>query len=282
MTIHDTFWVEPRRWQGMALEPTGRYRTPKQRLAERWWGWLCRVGARRADLIVCPSRASREDIVRVLRVSPQRIRVVPHGAADWFRLLPRAEAKEAVGRLGLVPGYVLCFAAGDPRKNVGRLVAAYAGLPAALRAEHPLAVVISQAQLRPIFEGEAARCGIALDLRIIERPSDEEVVWLYNGAALLGFPSLGEGFGAPIMEAMACGCPVLAGNLTSMPEVAGDAALLVDPLSTEDLRQGMERILTDAEFAGRLREQGIARARLFPWRKTAEGTLAVYREAFRS
>jgi glycosyltransferase involved in cell wall biosynthesis len=282
MTIHDTFEVEPRRWRGLVLESAGRYRLPRQRMADWWWGWLCRVGARQADLVVCPSRASLEDLVRVLKVPRERIRIVPHGAADRFQPMPASEAEAVIGRLGLVRGYVLCFAAHDPRKNVERLVAAYAGMAGSLRAAHPLAVVVSSAAIRPAFERLGAGLGVPADMRIVVRPSDEEVVALYNAAALLGFPSLGEGFGAPVVEAMACGCPVLAANTTAIPEVAGDAALLVDPLSTQELQKGMETILTDSQYADRLRERGFDRARSFRWRRAAEGMMAVYREAVQS
>ena len=109
--------------------------------------------------------------------------------------------------------------------------------------------------------------------------ADQELAWWYRAAALFVYPSLLEGFGLPVLEAMACGAPVVTSNLSSLPEVAGDAALLVDPTSVGALAAALLRLLADAELAAELRGRGLAQAARFPWSRTAAQTAAVYRRA---
>jgi glycosyltransferase involved in cell wall biosynthesis len=127
---------------------------------------------------------------------------------------------------------------------------------------------------------EAGRLGIERDLQFVEYVSDQELAVLYSNALALVFPSLYEGFGLPIVEAMACGCPVITSNVSSMPEIAGSAALLVDPHDTTALVEAIRWVILDPTHRARLRAQGLLRAQDFSWDKTAEATFALYQRVF--
>jgi len=239
---------------------------------------LQRLGTPKADLITVPSLASKEAVMRALGMPESRLRVVPHAVDEDYQPLGRDIVDAALERYGLQRGYLFCFASHDPLKNIERLLKAYAGLDATLRREHPLAVVAARPPLRERITNLSDREGVRADVHIVVGATNLDLAALYNGAKALAFPSLAEGFGAPPLEAMACGCPVMTSITAAMPEVAGGAALLVDPYSVDSIQQGIERLLTDTDTADLLRERGFARAKQFSWSNTAEKMLAVYQE----
>jgi glycosyltransferase involved in cell wall biosynthesis len=165
----------------------------------------------------------------------------------------------------------------QPRKNLVRLMHAYARLRAKGHVEHDL-VLVGQAAFKGSAILETARSlGIEPFVKHTGYVAEADLVALYNAADVFVYPSLYEGFGLPVVEAMACGTPVITSNVTSLPEVAGTAALLVDPKSEDEIASALERVLGDAELRARLREAGKARAREFTWRRMADETVAVYR-----
>jgi glycosyltransferase involved in cell wall biosynthesis len=143
-----------------------------------------------------------------------------------------------------------------------------------LRQRYRLVVVLAHSALRHRLESLVASSGIVGRVTFLNSPS--QLVWLYNAAAVFVFPSLYEGFGIPALEAMACGTPVVASNRSSIPEVVGDAALLVDPTQPAEIASAVQRVLTDARLRKELRERGLERAAQFSWERTARETLAVY------
>ncbi|HEV8637908.1 MAG TPA: glycosyltransferase family 1 protein [Chloroflexota bacterium] len=227
--------------------------------------------ARAASEVVVDSWATRRDLVRHTRVDPARVHVVHLGVEPRFRPLPPAEVGAALGRLGLAPGYLLFVGTLQPRKNLPRLLRAYA--LAQGEAAMPRLVVAGALGHR------------AADLRWPEgawhlgRAPPADLPALYGGAAGFVFPSLFEGFGLPPLEAMACGTPVLAGANSSMPEVVGDAGLLVDATSDRAIADGLVRLATDGDLRADLRRRGLARAAGFTWERTARQTLAVLERA---
>lgn len=231
---------------------------------------LVRLAAARADRIITLSQASRDDIVRFLRVDPARIDVVPPGpGADPVAApTPEAELRERLG-LGQRP-IVLSVSAKRPHKNLERLIDALALLeprPVLVLPGYPTA---HEAELR-------ARGGE--DVRLPGWVSAEDLEGLYAAATCLAFPSLAEGFGLPVLEAMRRGLPVACSNATALPEAAGDAALLFDPLSVEEIAEALGRLLADEALRGELARRGRERAELFSWRRAAEGTLRSYERA---
>lgn len=237
------------------------------------------VAARRSSIVIVPSHAAREEVARTYRIPIARLRVIPEAAASRFRPVSRAGQAATVARYGLRPPYVLFVGADVPRKNVPRLLEAYA---AARRDAGIDAQLVWVGPPRPATRATrtaARRLGAGLDLRRLDRVPDEDLPALYSAAGCLAYPSLAEGFGLPILEAMACGTPVLTSACSAMPEVAGDAALLADPRSTEAITAGLVRLLTEPKLRDELSRRGLARARGFTWERTARATEAVYRDA---
>ena len=234
---------------------------------------------RRATLVIAPSRATAEELRRRCGVDASKLRIVPDGY-DEARFTPRPGPDDAatLGRHGLSAPYVFFVGTLEPRKNLLRLLEAFA----LLRAQGlPHRLVLAGGLgwgYQPVLDRLAAANLDGAVMRI-GRVADRDLPALYRGASAFVYPSLFEGFGLPVLEAMACGAPVVTSNVSSLPEVAGDAALTVPPDDVSALAGAMCAALTDATVARRLRAEGPARAARFTWRETARGTAEVYLEA---
>ena len=220
--------------------------------------------ARSAAAVITGSEASRADIVEQLGVPPDRIVVVAYGVDTRFKPMATEtdEAQSVIARYDLPRDFILTVGAIEPRKNLPRIIEAAKGLGISLVHAGP------EGWLADDVPRNAARfLGYVptADLRV-----------LYCLARLLVYPSLWEGFGLPVVEAMACGCPVITSTVSAMPEVAGGAAVLVDPTATDALAAAIERVWTNEGLRRELAERGRERARLFTWERTARETVAVY------
>jgi glycosyltransferase involved in cell wall biosynthesis len=239
---------------------------------------VMRTAARWADCIITVSQAMVPIIVEHFRIPLERISVVHNGVDDvWFEPVPSELRAKVRSRHGVAPGFFLTVGTLQPRKNIGRLLEAYRALPNSVRKQHPL-VIVGRASwgvndLIPTLRAAEA----AGDVRWLDYVSDEELRALFHSAHAFVFPSLYEGFGLPVLEAFASGIPVVTSNVSSLPEVAGDAALLVDPLDIDALRDGMLRVTEDIALRARLVAAGSLRATQFTWRACAQQVLAVYR-----
>ncbi len=240
---------------------------------------LVPLAARRSHRVIAISESTRDDVRRHLHIAPDRVDLVPQGIGTTRRAAPMSE-----------PGIRAMLAAGDrrivlsvsaklPHKNLVRLLGALASIPGDRR---PLLVLPGyptphEAQLR----SHAERLGVQADVRLLGWVADEELEGLYAAAACFVFPSLYEGFGLPVLEAMARGVPVACSSRGSLGEVAGDAALVFDPESETGIASAIERLLHDDALAERLRAAGRERAGRFTWAATAAGTLRAYERATR-
>lgn len=236
----------------------------------------------RAERIITVSNFVAGEVEQVLGVERDRISVTPLGVSPDYHPRPaRATQPMLEETYGLCHGgFLLSVSTLDPRKNLAGLVAAFSRLPAALQRRFPLILVGSPGwgdALSVVDTYPLERSGL---LRRLGYVPDAHLPLLYAGAAALAMPSLYEGFGLPVLEAMASGIPVLTSDRGAMLEVAGDAALLVDPEDDEALRDGLHRLLDDAHLRRVLRERGLARAERFTWDETFEATLAAYRRVF--
>jgi glycosyltransferase involved in cell wall biosynthesis len=242
------------------------------------WRALVFPAARRADRVIAHSHAARSEIAEDMRVPEERIDVIPHGPGAAPSAEPTSEP-ELRARLGLGTGpIVLAVSALLAHKNVDALVEA---LPA-IRQAAPDAKVVVPANPTPLGEQLAARArtlgvGEALILPGWVSPSDLE--GLYAAASCFAFPSLREGFGLPVLEAMRRGVPVACSNASALPEVAGDAALMFDPNRPGELVAAVTRLLRDRDLAEELAARGRIRAAEFTWRRAAEETLASFERA---
>lgn len=244
-------------------------------LARTYLEWSTPASARRATLIIADSEATRRDLVRLYHVSENKIRVIYPGADPTLRRVDSAEVRARLReKYGLPERYLLFLGTLQPRKNIGRLVAAYRR--SGLWETEQIGLALGGA--RGWLYNPAWTAGVP---GVVETGyiADEDVAGLYSGALALVFPSLYEGFGFPVLEAMQCGLPVITSNTSSLPEVAGNAALLVDPLSEDAIVEAMQALVRDEALRERLVQAGYEQARQFTWERAAQQTLAVLREA---
>jgi glycosyltransferase involved in cell wall biosynthesis len=235
---------------------------------------LVSLAAHRADRIIAVSAAGREEIVAGLGVARERIDVVPNGV----RPPPAAPSTAGVRerhRLGQRP-VVLAVATNLPHKNLPVVIDALALMSSEQR---PMLVMVGHGTDDGALLARAATAGVAEDVRLLGARSTEELESLYALADCLVLPTLHEGFGLPVLEAMARSVPVVCSDIPALREVAGEAALYLDPHAPARIAARISELLADAGLAGRLRELGRARAAGFSWSAAAEGTLASYRRA---
>lgn len=238
--------------------------------------------ARQARLVTTVSKTTAQEVKDKLGVRPEKIRVVPNGVGDNFRPDQEPRSIEACRRrFGLGEGYFLCVGGFDPRKNFERLIPAFKDYIQATEDKGSLVLVGSTTDRSQVEPVRAAIRKAAMEDRVVFTGfvGDDLLPLLYAGAKALLFPSLYEGFGLPAVEAMAAGCPVLAGDRAALPEVVGRAGLLFDPTRTEEITRAMIRLANEPGLSEKLREAGLDRARRYSWDRAAARMAEVYREA---
>jgi glycosyltransferase involved in cell wall biosynthesis len=234
-----------------------------------------RIATRQARRVIAVSESTKRELVTLLGAPADKIVAIPNGVEPSFRPLPREEVETFRRAKGLPDRFILCLATLEPRKNLGLLVRAFARM----NTDHALVLAGGKGWLYDAIFAEVRSLG--LESRVLFPgfiPFEEQPLW-YNAAAALAYPSLYEGFGLPPLESMACGTPVVCANSSSLPEVVGDAGLLVDPRDDAGLAEALGRLTEDAPLRERLREAGLSRARLFSWDDVARRTVDVYRAA---
>ncbi len=232
----------------------------------------------RANLVLTDSAFVAAEIAARFGLPREKIRAIPLGVDAAYRPRTAEEMLATLAKYGLErSAYLLVVATLEPRKNLDRLVRAYAALPAATKARHPLVIVGARGWLNQDFERTIAPLEAAGTVRRLGYVGEDELPLIYAGAHAFAFPSLYEGFGLPVLEAMASGVPVLTSSVSSMPEVAGDAALTVDPTDEDALREGLARVLDDSSWRTQASARGISRARDYPWSRCIDATIDAYR-----
>jgi alpha-1,3-rhamnosyl/mannosyltransferase len=235
-----------------------------------------------AAMIVTDSEFVRRELIELLGISAARIQTVPLGVEETFHPYWPAQRNPVLARYDLAnTPYLLVVATLEPRKNLLRLVNSYSRLPEALRRRHPLVIAGARGWLTEALERRLEPLERSGQTRRLGYISQEDLPLLYAGAWAFAFPSLYEGFGLPLLEAMRSGIPVLTANRSSLPEVAGDAAILVDPEDVDAIAAGLERLLTDEAWRALAVERGLRQAQPFSWARCVEETVAVYRTALK-
>jgi glycosyltransferase involved in cell wall biosynthesis len=263
-TIHDTIpYVQP------------RSSTLLDWLIQHCW---LPLAVPRLSHVITVSHQSSQDLQRWLAIPARKITVIPLAAETRFHPVPEAQYQPILKRHGLEQPFILYVGSVEPRKNLLRLLQAYQRLR---QWSTRWSLVIVGA--RNLWKSSpVARFTQNNDLqgcvRFTGYVADADLPALYSAADLFVFPSLYEGFGLPVLEAMACGTPVVTANTASLPEVAGEAALLVDPYNVEALAEAMQKVLSDHELALDLRRRGFERAAQFTWERTARLTISVYQQ----
>jgi glycosyltransferase involved in cell wall biosynthesis len=240
--------------------------------------WAIRRHVRVATRLLTISEASRRDLVRLYGADPRRVDVAYPAVDARYRPASGADIERARARYGLTAPYVLHLGTIKPRKNLPRLIRAFAA--ADLPTETQL-VLGGMTTFGQAAVDQAIRAtGLANRVRRLAYVPEADLPALYSGAACVAIVSLYEGFGMPALEALACGAPLLASNRGSLPEIAGDAAIIVDPLRTASIAAGLQHLVTDAHRRTELRERGLQRARRFSWAMAARITRQALEQAF--
>lgn len=268
-TMNDLSWHHEPAWH------------PKERLI-----WIDRnLGdtLRRARRFIAISQFTKDAVVRELGVPADRVDVVPLAPAPGFRPMTAEAAAAVLARHGLVDrGYILSVSTLEPRKNFDRLLHAYLSLPPLLRARNPLVIAGGKGWGSVMARPEADAALHDGSLRLLGHIDDDDLLALTARARVFAYVSLYEGFGLPVVEAMAAGCPVVASSTTAVGEVAADAARLVDPLDEASIADGLRAVLEDPAVADRLRLAGLARAAGFTWAATTDHLVTSWRRALAS
>lgn len=266
LTVHDISFEEHPEWFPYRLRAFLR--------------WSVRRSAQQADQILTDTECAKDDLTRLYRLPANKIHVTPYAADSRYRPIDDAPALANVrAKYNTSDHFVLAVGNMQPRKNLARLMQAFARAKKTYHLPHKL-VLVGQRLWRADALVEQAK-GLGDAVIMTGYVPDADLPLLYNAADVFCYPSLYEGFGLPVLEAMACGAAVITSNISSLPEVAGAAAHLVNPYQVEELAHALGETLQNETVRARLREQGIAQARLFSWEQTAAQTVDVYRRAAR-
>jgi glycosyltransferase involved in cell wall biosynthesis len=262
VTIHDLCWRHAPGTMRLATRTLDRLLMPRALAA--------------ADRVIAVSNATRNDLLDAFPALRERVVVVAEAGGG----LPPPGSLGLLAARGLSRPFVLCVGTIEPRKNLERLMLGFARLPASLRESHDLVLAGGLGWRTEAPAALAARAGIADRVRHLGRVDDALLATLYRHAACVAMPSLYEGFGLPILEALEQGTPVLVGDNSSMPELAGPAGLAVDAQDIDAIARGLSALLGDAELRARLARAAPAQAARYSWQRAARETLEVFEQAF--
>jgi glycosyltransferase involved in cell wall biosynthesis len=235
--------------------------------------------AGRADGLIAISEHTKRDVMEFLNIPEERIRVTLLAADEQFRVIKEPDAiQSVVSRYGIDREYILYTGTLEPRKNIVTLVQAFHDLKRDSGIPHRLVLAGKKGWLFDDIFSAVEKLDLVDDVIFTGYVPDGDLPYLYNGASLFAYPSRYEGFGLPPLEAMACGCPVVTSNTSSLPEVVGDAGIMVDPEHSDDLADAMQKVLSDSSLRDSLRSKGLARAATFSWNRCARETLEIYHQ----
>ncbi len=275
LTIHDVMYLLP----GSVLPASPSL---YQRLGRQYRRCVVPPAARRAAAVITDSQHSGRDIETHLGLPMDKVRVIYGAANAACGEISEASLLSSVRmRYGLDRPFLLALAAVDPRKNTGRIIEAYSRFRQKEIGKYQLVLVGLTPSGQVPFRKLAQALGVADEVIMAGFVSEEDLVALYNAAEMLVYPSLYEGFGLPVLEAMACGTPVITSPTGSLPEVAADAALMVNPLDVDEIAGAMQHLASDAVQRQDLIAKGHAQVKKFSWRQAAIETLKVYESVLR-
>ena len=283
--LHGMAFTTPVLWRGptvVTIFDMSFVRYPGRLTRSRRWylTWFTRLSARRARRVIAISESGRREIAELLGIDPARIDVALPGVSADFRPVPAHEVAAFRAQKGLPDRFILYVGTLEPRKNLETLVRAYASLPQ--RKQVKLVLVGAKGWQTDPFFRLIEQLDLAQDVILPGYSAPGELPLWYASAEVFAFPSLYEGFGLPVLEAMACGSPVVVSDATSLPEVVGEDGLQVDPLDVDAWREALAGLLDDPARRADWSARGRERASHFSWQETARQTVASYRAALGS
>jgi glycosyltransferase involved in cell wall biosynthesis len=278
VNYHAPFWIKTPyvvMIHDISYRARPRFTSPRNFALQNILGWLT---ALRASAVTTPSHFSRREVARLYPWLRDRAFVTPNAVKSAFYPRPSAEVEQVKKAFDISAPYFLFVGTPQPRKNIARVVEAFL---AVTRKVERVQLVIAGKSTPELGKLRRAHQAAFASGRVVATGyvSDDDLACLYSGCIALVFPSLYEGFGIPVLEAMACGAPVITSNTTALPEAAGDAALLVNPEDTMAIAQAIRRMLDEPALRAHLRARGFAHARQFTWARTARATAEAYQAA---
>lgn len=244
---------------------------------------LIKISAKRAQKIITISENSKMDIIRILKMPEDKIKVIYNGVdSEYKQVNDKSRLDSIKEKYGINRKFIQYIGSLKASKNIPRLIEAYSRLPESILRKYALVITGGKGwKSKEIFFRVKALC-LENNVVFTDFVDDNDLPLLLNAATLLVFPSLYEGFGIPPLEAMSCGIPVIASNASSIPEVVGDAALLFDPYNVEEMTETMYRVLIDKQLRDKLIKRGFEHVKQFSWENSARETLQVYKEVYRN
>lgn len=232
--------------------------------------------------VITVSHNSKKDVIQLFNVPEDKIKTIHSGVESIFKPIDdRLLQNERLQKYDLIAKDFILYVGGlNPRKNVIRLINAYYKLRKSKIIKHRLVIVGGEKQPYLYIEKLVKTLGLENDVILTGYVADEDLPYIYSRADLFVYPSLYEGFGFPPLEAMACGTPVVSSNISSIPEVTGDAAVLVNPNDTNAIAEGISEVLINDDLRQNMIRKGLERAKLFSWKKTAKETLSIFEEVY--
>lgn len=273
VTIHDMIWFFAEKFS------SGKPRSVQRRLMDGYYRVVPQLVVHRAAAILTVSQAAKNDIIQHLGLAPDQIIVTCEAASPVFHHIDDVSRIEKIRcRYDVNSPFILGIGSADSRKNIPTLIKAYSLLPVTLRAMYRLVIVWTHDLMEAELGKQVAQMNLIDDVRFVRQVTNEDLALLYNAASLFAFPSLYEGFGLPLLEAMACGTPIVTANNSSIPEIVDDAALLVEAKDAKAIADAIASVLTDEAIYATLKQRGSKRAAAFSWEKCARETLTAYRQ----
>lgn len=240
---------------------------------------LLGMAARKAKKILAVSQSTKDDLVRLFNTPKQKVTVTPLGYdSTLYTDKNSPDDQKVLKKHSLKPDYLLFIGTLEPRKNIEGIIRAYGQLTAELQAQYPLVIAGKKGWYYDSIFTTVKDLKLEDKIQFLGRVPDEDLPALYRQAKIFLFPSFYEGFGLPVLEALACGTPVISANLSSLPEVVGEAGLLVNPKLPADIASALTILLTDKAKYQTLAQLTTKQAKQFSWQRTAEQTLAAFRE----
>lgn len=269
LTVHDLSWIHY-----PEMHPADRVRNMNKHFQK---------SMERASMIITDSQAIKHEIMNMFGVADTRIKSIPLGVEALFRPLTESEAVPVLQQHGLsFQKYILAVGTLEPRKNLSSALLAYMQLPASIRKHYPLVLVGMSGWHTSALEKQMAPLVAAGEIRQLGYLEREDLAAIIAGATTLVYPSIYEGFGLPPLEAMTCGVPVIASNVSSLPEVVGDSGLLVNPHDIDDIAKAMETLISAPDVRAASAQKALTRSAQFSWDSCVDQTMDVYRQVDRS
>jgi glycosyltransferase involved in cell wall biosynthesis len=269
LTVHDVMFALP---STILSKPKSLYSS----LFNQYCTWLLPWIVRRSQTTISVSNYSKQDIIKYTQTNPQKIQVIYPGIDPKFKRVNDLIVSEIRSKLALPDRFILAFGAPDPRKNTTTVLNTFLNF-CQFNDDRSLVIAGVNDTYKTTLLQQIGSSPFKQRIKILPFVDDADLVAIYNAADLLLYPSLYEGCGFPVLEAMACGTPVIASNLTSIPEVAGDAAILIDPMDIDGITSALVQLSTDRDLRQRLIDRGYQQAQSFSWRRTAQENLNIYR-----